>query len=173
MEQRTFPGQKAASVLFLVSRRRQTYFPLGQLEQTLPFPAKALIGEAPAGEYDPYDPLVVFAWTQTERQHAFYVACVGQNPVSVSSVREPFLRSLCLTQISDKRAFGICGAVSCGLRGRRSTHNKSNNSIIIIMTSIIISTIVIIIIIIIIVVILSIIIITVIIIVNFIVVLTG
>ena len=27
--------------------------------------------------------------------HAFYVACVGQNPVSVSSVREPFLRSLC------------------------------------------------------------------------------
>ncbi|OLP87151.1 Actin-1 [Symbiodinium microadriaticum] len=72
---------------------------------------------------------------------------------------------------SDKRAFGICGAVSCGRRDRRSTHKKSNNSIIISMISITISTIVIIIIII--VVILSIIIITVIIIVNFIVVLTG
>ena len=31
--------------------------------------------------------------------HAFYVACVGQNPVSVSSVCEPCLRSVCLTPI--------------------------------------------------------------------------
>ena len=67
--------------------------------------------------------------------------------LSVSSVHEISLRSLCLgfageplpqdkicafvwgkrrTQISDKRVFGNCGAVSCSLHGTRSTPNNSN-----------------------------------------------
>ena len=40
--------------------------------------------------------VVVFAWTQTECRHAFYVACVGQSPVSASFVREVCLRSFCV-----------------------------------------------------------------------------
>ena len=75
------------------------------------------------------------ARTQTERRHAFYVACVGQNAVSRRVVQEICLRSFCVGLLReprprDKKCIFLCenverkfqkSVLTCILRGLRGT----------------------------------------------------